>query len=316
MTQPPADPQPPTRGERAFLRRLETRLTLPPALHAVLPFGDDMAPATPAGDLITTDMLMDGVDFESANHPWEAIGYKALAVNLSDCAAMAATPISAVVAVALDERAGPDAADRLLAGILECATTYDCPLVGGDTNSWPQPTVISVAVVARPATEAGAITRRGAQPGDRLYVTGPLGGSLLARHLRPQPRLTLAREIATRLPLHALIDISDGLAIDADRIGEASNVGIEIVQPHLATLVHPDAAVRARQTGRPATHHALHDGEDFELLLALDRDADRDAIATLGLLPIGRVVAARGLWLVDAAGDRTPLEPRGWEHQA
>lgn len=299
--------------ERDFIRQLAPRIAAPQG--SPVPFGDDMALAAPLDYLATTDMLMDGVDFESEHHAWRDIGYKALAVNLSDCAAMAAAPISALVAVALDDRLAQPQIDELMTGILACGQEYGCPIVGGDTNSWSKPTVISITVFGKPPTRRGPVGRHTAEVGDKLYVTGQLGGSILGRHLRPKPRLALAIQLAVKASVHALIDISDGLAIDADRVAEASGVGIELDEALLPAIIHPDAERLAAQTGRTPLEHALHDGEDFELLAALPTWAGPGA-QKLGLLPVGRVIAENGLWIATAAGERKALEPRGWEHLA
>jgi thiamine-monophosphate kinase len=187
------DPDKSARGELALIDRLRA-LCKPPTL-AKIPFGDDMAGVDPSGLLATTDMLMDGVDFETQNQPLEAIGYKCLAVNLSDCAAMAAIPISALVSVALPHSWTLFQAERLYAGLQECAEQYQCPIVGGDTNSWDQPLVVCITVTGRPHSVHGPIKRDGARAGDSIYVSGQLGGSIRGRHLRPVPQIKLAQRL-------------------------------------------------------------------------------------------------------------------------
>lgn len=309
----PVDPRTGARGERELLRRLAAELPLLPGPPG---FGHDVAPLPAGGEglLWTTDMLMDGVDFRSGQHTWHQIGRKALAVNLSDCAAAAVIPVAALCAVALEERLSLDDALELLRGIRDCGAEFDCPLVGGDTNSWQHPTVICISVAARPDGDHPPLSRAGARTGDRIYVTGKVGGSLLGRHLNPTPRLRLALELNRRLGPRAMIDISDGLAIDLWHICEASGCGALLEETALEAVIHPDARRHARQTGKPPREHALYDGEDFELIVILPPDVPAADCRQLGLLPLGEITARRELVLRDAAGRQTPLEIKGWEH--
>jgi thiamine-monophosphate kinase len=314
-----AEPDRPDRGERHLVRQLRALLTRPldagdPTPDAV-PFGDDMCSINPMDPtlLATVDMLMDGVDFDSKVNDWRSIGRKAMAVNLSDCAAMAAKPVAAVCAVALENSLSAQDALDLHAGMQDCAAVHGCTIVGGDTNSWAQPTVISVTVVGRCGSGSGPVRRDGARPGDRICVTGPLGGSILGRHLTFEPRVELAARIAAELHPHAMIDVSDGLAIDLDRICEASGGGAVLAADLLDAVIHDDARRQAAQDGRPAREHALHDGEDFELIVAVSAATPEVACRRLGLFPLGRMRAAPGLFL-DDGGTLEPIPPRGWEH--
>jgi thiamine-monophosphate kinase len=309
----------PTKGERELLRRW--RAGLPPAARfpagrSGVPFGDDMA-AIDARDpslLWTTDMLMDGVDFDSRRHDWHGIGRKALAVNLSDCAAMAVRPLAALCAVALNDALSMADAEALLAGIQDCGAGCNCPLVGGDTNSWAAPTVICVTVAGR-ALAGGPVLRSGAKPRDLVCVSGRLGGSILGRHLAFEPRLELAAAVAAELRPHAMIDISDGLSVDLGHILDESHCAAELDETALAAAIHPDAHLLAAQDGRPALEHALSDGEDFELLMALPPDASADACRRLGLLSVGVFVPGNGeITLRRADGTRSAIARHGWEH--
>ncbi len=300
------------RGERELIRRLAQRLGPQPG---PLGFGDDLAPvAEGVGLLWSTDLLTDGVDFISTTHPWRAVGRKALAVNLSDCAACAAVPVAALCAVALCDQLSMADAEELLAGLIECGRQYGCPLRGGDTNSWSAPTVIAVTVIARPAADAPPVGRSGARPGDRVYLTGPVGGSLLGRHLDPQPRLREALTINRALRPTAMIDISDGLVIDLWNICSASGCGAEIDARLLDPLIHDDARERSRQTGHDPLEHALYDGEDFELIVIVPADVPEQRCRELGLLPLGRMTDHPAIALISADGSRRELELRGWEH--
>jgi len=313
----PADPQ--TKGELALIARL--RRELAPAAESGapaagdVPFGDDMAavPGIP-GLLWTVDMLMDGVDFESGRHAWYDVGRKAMGASLSDCAAMAARPLAALCAVALSDAMTMEDALDLHRGARDCGVDFGCPIVGGDTNSWNEPTVVSITVVARTEEGRAPVLRSGAQPGDHVYLTGPVGGSRSGRHLHPQPRIETALALNRELTPHAMIDISDGLALDLWRVLESSRCGAVIDERQLAALVHADAVELAKSSGRPASEHGLYDGEDFELIVVLPREADVHRCRSLGLLPLGEIVMDQGLWMQRPDGGRVPVERRGWEH--
>ena len=176
--------------------------------------GDDAAVLewpTKTNLVVTTDMLMDGVDFIVGDVEAQAIGYKALAVNLSDLAAMAAEPVAVVVSLALPQRGGLQMAKELYEGMLPLAKKYNVAFAGGDTNSWDKPLAISINAFGKDNNER-ALRRSGAKPGDRILVTGAFGGSILRRHLAPQPRIQEALQLHSKYELHAGIDVSDGLA--------------------------------------------------------------------------------------------------------
>jgi thiamine-monophosphate kinase len=263
--------------------------------------------------LVTTDMLMDGRHFQLERDGPEVVGYKALGVNLSDIAAMAGIPTAAVVAVALPAKRAIDVARGIHAGMRPLAERLGVDLVGGDTNAWDGPLVISVTVLGEP-TERGPVLRSGAKAGDALIVTGPLGGSLLGRHLRPQPRVQEAVALLAAAPLHAAIDISDGLAADLTHILEESG-GRGAILDADAIPIHPDAESMSRRDGRSALDHALNDGEDFELCLAVARD-DLAALArsSTPFAVIGEVTAAPGIRLRRRDGSLQPVQPRGFDH--
>ena len=272
--------------------------------------------ALPAGDgalLWTVDMLMDHVDFDSAVHDWAAIGRKAMAVNLSDCAAMAVVPVAALCAVSLSDQLTMQNAVDLVRSAHEYGLRFGCPIVGGDTNSWNSPTVVSISIAARALPDRPPVRRAGARPGDRIWLTGAVGGSLLGRHMTFEPRVELALQISRDLQPHAMIDVSDGVALDLGRLLEASSCGAIVEAAALDAAIHADAVRLAQQDGRSPREHALHDGEDFELIVVLSPDVPLEVCQRLGLLLFGRIVAEPGL-LLDDAGCRTPIPVRGWEH--
>jgi thiamine-monophosphate kinase len=277
--------------------------------------GDDAAgisltPGVPY--LVTTDMLMDGTCFRLAEAGPKLVGRKAMAVNLSDIAAMAGQPVAAVVSVALPQTGGRALAEALYLGMRELADSYKVAIVGGDTNSWTGPLVISVALIGE-ATARGAVRRCGARPGDRLLVTGPLGGSIRGKHLSFTPRVREALQLHAQVDIHAMIDISDGLSADVNHICEESGCG---------AVLHAEAipiAADAHMIGdhRSPLEHALTDGEDFELVFAVNaEDAQRllteQPIQGIALTAIGSCVDS-GLWL-ETRERRERLEPIGYVH--
>ncbi len=315
-------------NEFEFIRQL--RADTPAHPGVIVGPGDDCAVlARPSGRvLVTTDVLTEGVDFILAECGPRAVGRKAMAANLSDIAAMGGRPTAAVVGVALPanperERGGERNAHPLAPargspvhdlhlGLRDLADRFGVPIVGGDTNSWGGGLVVSVTVLGEPICEP--VLRSGAKPGDRVFVTGPLGGSILGRHLDPTPRLAETERLVNFCDLHAMIDVSDGLAKDLGHICEESRCGAVLHAD--AIPVHPDAVELSKRTGRPPLDHALGDGEDFELVFTVSAD---DAVKLLANPPvpvwaIGEIVAEPGLWLLQD-GTKRPLAPAGWEHR-
>src|SRR5439155_7066663 len=237
----------------------------------------------------------------------------ALAVNLSDIAAMAGRPVAAVVSVGLPRQGGRALAEELYRGIREIADAFGTAIVGGDTNSWDGPLVISITILGE-ATARGPVLRSGARPGDWLLVTGPLGGSILGKHLDFTPRVREALRLHAAADLHAMIDVSDGLAADVAHICQESRCGAVLHAPSIP--VSEDA--RRMGDNISPLEHALGDGEDFELVCAVTPDDGRRLLQTqpvpgVTLSHIGECVA-QGLWL-EEDGQRRPLEPCGYVHR-
>ena len=304
--------------ELEFVRWLRDRLPAHPNL--ALGPGDDAAIlrlAQRAECVITVDLLTDHVDFELAQVDAARVGRKALAVNLSDLAAMAAKPVGAVVALALPRHDALSLAKQLYEGLIPLADKFQVAIAGGDTNTWDGPLVISVTLVGE-LSPAGPLVRSGARPGDNVVVTGRFGGSILGHHFDFEPRVNEALWLANHYPLHAGIDCSDGLSLDLWRVAEESGCGAEL-NPRAIPLA--DAAYElaaSRSDGTTALDHALGDGEDFELILAVPPQAASEIVKRQPLdcdvTCIGRFVEEKGLWLVDEAGARRSLTPRGYEH--
>jgi thiamine-monophosphate kinase len=308
--------------ESELVTWLEQNLPTDPRLRIVL--GDDAAviAATTADSVVTTDMLTDGVDFLVEQVDPQLVGRKALAANLSDLAAMAAEPVAAFVSLVLPKRgtnrlSALELAIQLYLGMTPLAAKHGITIAGGDTNTWDGPLAISVTAIGH-TTARGPLTRSGAKVGDQILVTGTLGGSILGKHLEFEPRVAEALLLNERFDLHAGMDISDGLAIDAARLAKASAIGIVL---DFDSIPISDAARHVCQLdgGDPA-ECALSDGEDFELLLAMPPEAAREILTAQPLaIPItrvGEVIVEPGLWQVSSEGYRTPLVARGFEHQA
>lgn len=297
------------------------RETLPSHKQVLLGAGDDAAiiQLSDGANLVaTTDMLMDGVDFRVSEHEASRIGHKALAVNLSDLAAMAARPVAALISLCLPRHGGESFAKALYTGMIPMASQFGMAIAGGDTNSWDGPLVINITAFGE--VQPGREWRRsGAQHSDLVFVTGSFGGSIVGRHLTFIPRVNEALWLAEHLDVHAAIDVSDGLSLDLARLCEASGIGAAL---HLEKIPVSEAATilsDSRQDGVSPLMHALSDGEDFELILAI---RPIEAARFFGehpewkerLTEIGRFVQPPGLWSLEG-GDLKPLQPRGWEHR-
>ena len=205
-------------------------------------------------------------------------------------------------------------ATELYLGLRDVADAFGVPIVGGDTNSWAGSLVISVTALGE-ATERGAVRRSGAKAGDWIFVTGPLGGSILGHHLDFTPRVWEAARLHLAAPLHAMIDISDGLAADVNHICEESGCGAVL----LADSVPISEAARLMSDSRTPLEHALGDGEDFELAFAVAAaDGDRllrtQPVPDVTLHHVGDFVAERALTLVENNRPR-PLPPTGYVHR-
>lgn len=303
--------------EQQLIRWLRERL--PQNDSVVLGPGDDGAVLRSSPGIetvVTTDMLMEGVDFVLAECDPRLVGRKALAVNLSDLAAMAARPTAAFVSLALPRRQGLELAQGLYEGLIPLAQQYQMAVAGGDTNSWDGPLCMSITAIGE--VEAGkALLRRGAQPGDDLLVTGSFGGSILGRHLRFEPRVNEALVLVRSYTIHAAIDVSDGLSLDVYRVCQESGCGAVL---ELASLpISPAAHELSRQDGISPLDHALGDGEDFELVLAIPAaEASRllgDQPLGVPLTRVGRFVEGQGLFGKDSSGQQHPLAVRGYEHE-
>ncbi|MBI3461904.1 MAG: thiamine-phosphate kinase [Planctomycetes bacterium] len=278
--------------------------------------GDDAAAVrlTSGRDaLITTDMILEGVHFDLSRTTPRMVGRKAMAVNLSDIAAMAAVPVAAVVSVGLPGDLPQQSAEELYHGIRGLADEFSVALVGGDTNLSRSGLVVSITLVGE-TTQRGPVRRCDARPEDWILATGSFGGSIVGKHLEFTPRVREALALHERYDLHAMIDVSDGLAADLGHILEESNCGAVL---RASKIPISDAA---RQMPGPVSplDRALHDGEDFELLCTLAADDARRLLTEQPLgVPvshIGFITAGRELVLEADDGSRRKLEPMGYDH--
>jgi len=307
------------KGEWKLIEWIRSRTRLDPTAFPIGP-GDDMAMVGLGGEsqcLLTIDALLEGTHFDLSKATPRQVGYKALAVSLSDAAAMAAKPVCALAWVGLPEARDMAFAKELSAGMADAAERFVCPVVGGDFTSWKQPLVtVGTALVARPAGII-PIRRSGAKPGDLLFVTGDLGGSVLGRHLAFIPRVTEARQLAALVTIHAMIDLSDGLSTDLNHIAHESGVAAEIMAD--AIPISEDAKRLAKESGKTPLEHALNDGEDFELLLAVEPiDAQdllkQNPLQSVKLTHIGRAIEGSGVTMIQPDGKRSTVKPGGYEH--
>jgi thiamine-monophosphate kinase len=247
--------------------------------------------------LLKTDCVVEGIHFLPET-PARAVGWKALCRVISDIAAMGGEPLDAVITVAISPDRELVWLTDLYAGLNQAAARYGVNLVGGETSRSPGPVFVSVALTGKVEKER-LVTRAGGKIGDRLYVTGRLGGSLQGKHLSFEPRLAESGWLTQNFKLHAMMDLSDGLAGDLPRLAKASGAGFEI-----------DFCALPKNEGC-SEEQALTDGEDYELLFAVSYDDGpkleqgwRKAFPDLPITCIGRLTEQKG----------EMLSKRGYDH--
>jgi thiamine-monophosphate kinase len=270
--------------------------------------------------LFKTDAVVEGFHFTRETPP-EKVGRKALARCLSDIAAMAGTPVAALVTIALPPDFEPKFVEKIYSGMNALAREHGVAIAGGETTTNPERILISVALIGT-VPHGKQILRSGAETGDAIFATGELGGSLAEKHLDFEPRLAEARWLAKHFPIHAMIDLSDGLAGDLRHILQASGVGAELWKP--AVPVSRAAKLRAKgsSAAKPAFAAALTDGEDFELLFTVAGkhavkllDSWKKTFPKLKLSCIGKIVAGEGILIRDKGGSHQ-LNAHGYVHFA
>jgi thiamine-monophosphate kinase len=323
-------------GEFGLIERLRRALGERGDERLVVGIGDDAAVWRAGGGfaVATTDTMVAGVHFLPGDVAWRDVGWKALAVNVSDVAAMGAAPSFALVTLCVPPETAVADIDELYAGLRECAEAYGVTVAGGDVVASPVFAItvaLSGAVGVRGDGTPALLRRDGACAGDAVAVTGALGGSagglrvltegvartepaerLIARHMRPRPRVDAGRA-AVSAGAACAIDISDGLAQDLGHVCEASGLGAELWLPKVPlddalVATFPDDAPTLAATG----------GEDYELIVVATEDVLRRAEVMLGTpLPIvGLMREGAGVRVLDAAGREVRVQMRGWDHLA
>jgi thiamine-monophosphate kinase len=328
-------------GEFGLIERLAGKLTetggQPAAGGVDLAIGDDAAllQLPPNTQLVTTiDALVEEVHFRRDWSRPEDLGWKALAVNVSDLGAMGARPLAALISVALPPDVPVRWVDRLYRGLGECARRYGCPLVGGDTVRAPRQIALSITALGSVPT-GKAVRRAGARVGDLLCVTGVLGDSgagldllqragarkrryapLYAWHVRPEPPVAAGAALAEAGLPTAMMDLSDGLASDLRHLARASGVGATVETERLPIS---DAAREAgRELAIDPVRWALYGGEDYQLLFTVPPERLGEVPVVLGPLGVTTTVIGkitrRGLKLASRDGSTAALRPEGFAH--
>lgn len=291
--------------------------------------GDDCAVlrlVAGSDSLITTDFTLEGIHFRQDWHPAESVGHRCLARGMSDIAAMGGQPVAVFLSLALPRNLPQSWVRRFTSSLVGLAEMYGATLAGGDTAESPDGILADIIVVGT-VPKGKAILRSGARPGDRVFVSGELGGSAAAvlqmraqprrkpnpqeyaRHFYPEPRIEMGRILREKGLATAMIDTSDGLSTDLAHICEESGVGAEL-----------DAArIPRARVGKPAREVdfdlALHGGEDYELLFtAPARKNIPSQVGGVALTQIGRIMRGRQIFVRNANGVAYELTPSGWEH--
>ncbi len=284
----------------------------------IIGIGDDCASIRIDDDrvlLVTTDMLVEGTHFDLKKNTPGEIGRKSIACSISDIAAMGCSAKYAVVSICFPHETKTKFARELYRGIKEMADAYNIKIVGGDIVSGDKTTVINVTMYG----ENGGlktITRSGARVDDVIMITGTLGGSILGKHITFKPRLKEGLLLNKKFNINSMIDISDGLAADLGHILEESGVGAVLYEDEVP--ISADAKKLARKTGLSALHHALHDGEDYELLLTLSGKESNKLLSSssfpVQLSKIGHINKSKGIKIRDADGKLKKIEAIGYKH--
>lgn len=321
--------------EFALIRKLAQHLPPVPS-DVVVGIGDDAAVVKPLAEslVFSTDTMVEGVHFLSTTLTPHNLGYKSLVVSLSDIAAMGGRPLYALVSLAVGAGLAKAQLEEVYAGFREVTERFGCHVVGGDTVRTDGPTVMTTTVIGEVETP---ILRSGAKPGDILFVTGRLGGSsaglevqkhssvaispasaaiLAQHHQRPVPRIAIG-QLCVSAGVHALNDISDGLASELNELAEASHVRCIIDEE--AVPVVPEVVEWAKCIARCPVEYALYGGEDYELVGAASRHGYAKLLATAGMLRvpitrIGEVTDGDGVVMRRRSGNLEVLEAKGYNH--
>ena len=303
--------------EQEFIEYLKSRIDVREQPDVLIGVGDDAAvlrrPNHPL--VVTTDSIVEGIHFRRQDLDYRTIGRKALAVNLSDIAAMGSLPQSYLMTLVISSEQTLQDCQDIVEGMLELGNQYSIALVGGDFVAGAGQLSINVSVIGA-AVHEQLWRIDAAQLGDRILVSGQLGGSILGKHALCDPRFDLVNLLQPQFAVNAATDISDGLVIDLQAICDASRVGAEL---DLKSVPVSEAAhQRSQQDGQSALEHALYDGEDFELILVASPNVAKamlrePAIAT-ELTYVGEIVDEPGIRHRLPDDRLEAIEVRGYRH--
>ncbi len=286
--------------------------------NIIIGIGDDCASIRVNGDkmlIVTTDMLVEGTHFDLKKHTPGEIGSKSIACSISDIAAMGCSAKYAVVSICFPYETKTKFAKELYLGIKEMADAYNIKIIGGDIVSSKKTVVINVTMYGK---DEGlkTISRSGAEEGDAIMITGALGGSILGKHITFKPRLKEGLLLNKKFNINSMIDVSDGLTADLGHILDESGVGAILYEDEIP--ISADAKRLARKTGLSALHHALHDGEDYELLFTLS-DKESEKLLASRTFPalvskIGHINKLKGIRMQGTNGKLRKIKPVGYKH--
>ncbi len=280
--------------------------------------GDDCAAIRTNGNnvfLVTTDMLVEGTHFDLKKNTPGEIGSKSIACSISDIAAMGCSAKYAVVSICFPHETKTKFARELYRGINKMADTFNIKIIGGDIVSSKKTVVINVTMYGM-NEGLKTVSRSGAKMDDAIMITGALGGSILGKHITFKPLLKEGMLLNKKFNINSMIDISDGLTADLGHILEESGVGAVLYEDEVP--ISADAERLARKTGLSALHHALHDGEDYELLFTLSDKESKKLLAS-GCFParlskIGHISKSKGIKMRDPDGKLKRIKPIGYKH--
>ena len=300
-------------GELGLIKRFRTKIKY--GREVILGIGDDAAVIKPSKEyqLVTTDSLVDGVDFSKQNTPPELVGRKLLAINLSDIAAMGGIPRYALLTLGIFPHLELFWLDRFLNGILKLARQFRVDLIGGDISRsskfWASLVLLGESVDRR------WISRGGAKPGDQIFATGNLGGSILGKHLNFTPRVLEAQRIVKNFNPTSMIDISDGFLQDLNHVLEESKVGARVYASQIP--IATQARMLSDKDKHSPLEHALSDGEDFELLFTTRKRKIPGSFLGTKITWVGEIVSqARGLSLFESPQNlkKVKISKKGYVH--
>jgi thiamine-monophosphate kinase len=323
-------------GEFGFIDRIKTGCLIREK-NIIKAIGDDCCVFRTSGDLVTlltTDMLVENIHFIRNAMPPFSLGRKALAVNISDIAAMGGIPREAVISIAIPHSVDVEYLDPLYDGMKSMAKEFDVNLLGGDTTSSPEHLVINIALVGEEA-EDELLYRSGAKPGDVIFLTGYIGTSaagldillnkreidswteLMEAHCNPIPHVKAGRIIAGLRIANSMIDVSDGVASDLGHICLESNVGAVIKEEKIPTT--GKFKEYGQKFNRDFEYMTLHVGEDYVLLGTVPREYSDKLEKALksedcGYFPIGRIIEGAGIQLKRGDGSLKEISAKGYDH--